>query len=65
MAPDAYAWYLDHQHMHRGGVLDEELAGRCCVSDVRAREDSDDDGWRWSEAGGEFVERGANPIMQG
>src|SRR5204863_5512060 len=38
---------------------------RCCVSDIGECEDWADGGWPWLEAGGEFVEGGANPIMQG
>jgi hypothetical protein len=43
----------------------EESMRRCCVRDIGECEDWADGGWPWLEAGGEFVEGGANPIMQG
>jgi hypothetical protein len=46
-------------------VLPNWEPGRCCVSDMGECEDWADGGWPWLEAGGEFVEGGANPIMQG
>jgi hypothetical protein len=49
------------------GVVGETPVGSgvVVVSDIGECEDWADGGWPWLEAGGEFVEGGANPIMQG
>jgi Aldehyde dehydrogenase family len=56
---------LDAGAVNINDALMNVLARRCCVSDIGACEDWADGGWPWLEAGGEFVEGGANPIMQG